>query len=689
MKLKSHLEFLHKYIYAVISFFAILLFLIYPNVGLYDWDKEILYTDYIKSAIFDFRKVPAFWWNSYQLAGYPSVDQSALFIGNPETLLFSPLTPLLGFLKPVVYLKLVVFLHFICGFFGILALSKKMRWRANQLRIFTALFLLSPIIIQHIAIGYLPWLNLYLFPWLLFFLLSKNLLSRGIGPGIILALVLLQGGSHVFVWLTIFVIAYQLLHSLLTRKIKQLVSLPLAFLTTLLLAFARIYLSFQSFANFSQTFFLGYSLRGFFKWALLPPFFTPKTMDDIEFFIEEYIDGVPYWDGAVFWGFLLILALCLPIILIWVKRQKLSEENSGITSQIHAVAGSSLFLLIISFYRIYQTIITFLATILSLPALQGMEKYPFRFAIVAYYGFSFVIAYYWPQFLSFINNIFIKAKTLLGEKESLLVKLDQKFQIKRKALVVLCSLMICLFFLALCLEKPFLRALHNQISNAYHNDGAQWLMALMENADVIPIESYLNKADTLYGYIRNTILFSTLFLILLRSISGNLRAISNWLRKALDSLNKIRVHALECLIIIPLLLAFTMWLRVALADPQNSSSSLSLAPPHVIMADSGEPAKITGVTHSPLHLTFFATDKLVEEIILLPDISYEDIRFLEVSSHNAVLLNKNNRLGVKIKKAGLVSVIIKPNYYLYPITITVLSWLIIIPLFIKTLDQEK
>ena len=283
----------------------------------------------------------------------------------------------------------------------------------------------------------------------------------------------------------------------------------------------------------------------------------------------------------------------------------------------------------------------------------------------------------------------IRAKTFLSEKVNLLFKLDNKFQRKRRALSILSILLICLFFLLLSLRQPILRALHNQISNAYQNAGSKWLSSLMENADVIPLVNYLNKADTLYGYFQNIILFLTLFLIFLRIIAGNLGAISNWLFKALDSLNKIRAHVLEGLIVIPLLLAFAMWLRVALATPQSSSSRLSLAPPHVIMDDSGEPAKITDVTYSPLHFTFVAAEELVDGIILLPDIPYKDIKFLEVSSQNAVLFTKSNSLGIEIKKAGLVSVSIKPNYYLYPMTISILSWLIIIPIFIKALDKER
>ena len=37
--------------YSLIAFFAVLVFFLYPNIGIYDWVKEVLYCDFIKLSI--------------------------------------------------------------------------------------------------------------------------------------------------------------------------------------------------------------------------------------------------------------------------------------------------------------------------------------------------------------------------------------------------------------------------------------------------------------------------------------------------------------------------------------------------------------------------------------------------------------------------------------------------------------
>ena len=218
MAAKKKDQFLQKYGYMLIFLAALAIFLFYPNVGIYDWDKEVLYVSYIKTSLLEFKQFPMFLWNSNQLAGYPAVDQSAFFAANPETMLFTPFLPLLLFLSPAVFLKLLVVLNGIIGVVGLLLLGKKLNWQPSQTRIFSALFLLSPIVIQHVAIGYLPWINLFLFPWLLYFLISDDLISHSLGSSMVLAVMLLQGGvAHLCVD-GIFCCALRTMHCDLEKK---------------------------------------------------------------------------------------------------------------------------------------------------------------------------------------------------------------------------------------------------------------------------------------------------------------------------------------------------------------------------------------------------------------------------------------------------------------------------------------
>jgi len=233
-------------------------------------------------------------WNSGILSNYPAIKQSAFFAGNPETMLFSPFLPLLLIMPPAVFLKLLVLIHFLIGWAGIQAMGKTCGWNMRQARIFSALFMFSPIIMQHIAIGYLPWFNLFFFPWLLNFLLTKNFFKKWVGTSVVLALILLEGGLHVFVWLGFFIAFFSIFQTVFRKNGRSFLVMAVSGLTACLLALPRLFASFQAFGAFEQRFFSGYSLDAFLKWGLIPPFFTPSSMDDIEFFIEEYIQGVPY-----------------------------------------------------------------------------------------------------------------------------------------------------------------------------------------------------------------------------------------------------------------------------------------------------------------------------------------------------------------------------------------------------------
>jgi hypothetical protein len=43
---------LEKYIYLILVFVNVIIYIIVPRIGIYDWDKEILYTLYIRKVFF-------------------------------------------------------------------------------------------------------------------------------------------------------------------------------------------------------------------------------------------------------------------------------------------------------------------------------------------------------------------------------------------------------------------------------------------------------------------------------------------------------------------------------------------------------------------------------------------------------------------------------------------------------------
>jgi len=100
-------------------------------------------------------------------------------------------------LTPALFLKILFFIHYLLGVGGLFKLCTSLGFDQRQTRVFSALFLLSPIFFQHTAIGYLSWINLFLFPWLIYFQLHPNRLTTSLGTAAIFAITLLQDGTHV------------------------------------------------------------------------------------------------------------------------------------------------------------------------------------------------------------------------------------------------------------------------------------------------------------------------------------------------------------------------------------------------------------------------------------------------------------------------------------------------------------
>jgi hypothetical protein len=674
---------IHKHGYTLIALVAILIFLFYPNIGMYDWNKEIQYSDFIKQSILNEKEFPTFMWNSGILSKYPAVMQSAFFAGNPETMLFSPFLPLLLILPPVVFSKLLVLIHFLIGWAGIWKLAKTYQWSDRQTRIFSAFFMLSPIVIQHLAIGYLPWFNLFFVPWIYFYLLQENLFKKWMGTSIVLALILLQGGLHIFVWMVFFIAFYSIFETIIKRKIKYLLLAIASGFTGSILAFPRLATSFQAFGGFEQKFFSGYSLGAFLKWGLVPPFFTPATMDDIEFFIEDYIKGVPYWDGSQFWGFLLICVLVLPFVIAYIYNKKSNSNSKHQETSILALTVSSLMILILSFDGLYAAGISFFSDLINLPALKGMEKYPFRFSILAYYGFAFVCSWYWEDF----QTVFSRFVNIIWSGIIIIWKIFLRFASflkRRRKWVVWITFFFLIANLFFVIIKPiFLNWLNIKISLAYAGKGAKFLSNLMAGSGTIPLIQYINKAQTLISYF-GTALFITAGIVVSFSM------IALFLELGIQEYDKNRRRKLkfpfclmEVLVVIPHLLAFGMWWRVSLATPMATVPVFEMLAPESYFANTEKVIALPEMQFSPKKLQIEVFEDMVGETLVFKNIQKNDIRFLRIENGNAKIIEKMGRTAIKFETKGQLLLRTNSSSIFYSSIIGIIGWIVSVFLIFK------
>ncbi len=653
-----------KSIYFFFSGLFTFYFVLISRAGVYDWEKEIFYLQYIKESLLRFRSLPYFLWNTNGLVNYPLLAQNGLFIGNPETLLFSPWIFLSAFLKPVAFIKLFYLVHFALAIIGIILLSRRLGWSDRQIRLFSGLFLLSPIILQHLAIGYTPWINLFFLPLFMYFLLVNQRSLSIIGSAMVVSLVILQGGIHVALWLLIFLALKNISQALLDKKGTPLLDLLSTFGLTGLLTFARLYASFQALHDFGQRTFPGFTARAFLKMALELPLFFGGDIDDIERYFEFKIDGIPYWDAGVYWGPFVVLIL-VSVVLLTIKF--LEREKRGAHRDFLPILFSSLGLWLLSFGSLYSTLAAFLSKATGIPAFEGVEKYPFRFSLMAYYGLSLWFASSGLQLLQEMHFPFNKISI-----DSLPTAVSTAARrLTSKILPGILSL-LCLGLAAwFALGK---KILVDEIGKAYFGSGQPLIEKLMAHQTDLPLEAYLQKLDALSGKVSAAVLTAIavglIVLINLRFpglINRGITSIFHWFSQQ-------RMILIELLLILPLFIASLSWVRVATATPEERfERELILAPELTLISPAGALIEISDLTPSRMQITCNASGGNACKFEL--PIKESDLEFFKILPDPLARNNQGDSQVFTIEPQITYSFQIKTHPFELSVLFTLFNWL--------------
>lgn len=338
--------------------------------GVFDWDKETLYAVALHDG--GMTGAPYLWALPEWAKRYPALQHSRVLLANPETPALSPLRCLFLVFDPVRALRVLSLLHGIAGLVFTFLLARRLEWSETQRAVFVGGVFLSPAVMQHLSIGYTPWFVLYLLPAIPFFIHSGNWWVGGIGLGLTIGWGLLQGASHAAMWLAVITGLVLLLEAVRMRSSMPCQRLLVAALVSFAVGFPRLACTWPVYRDFSQTLVPGYQLATFVFWALLPPM-SPR------WFVARIVGGVPAWDGAIFWGGFLP---GLGLMTLWIARRWCGR--AGPVGPASSYTGAALVLLLISLEPVYQTIITVISNVANPQFLIAAEKYPFRWALLAY-----------------------------------------------------------------------------------------------------------------------------------------------------------------------------------------------------------------------------------------------------------------------------------------------------------------
>ncbi len=360
-------------IYAVASTVALILlwyrnFLFTPRIGIGDWQKDSFYLNYLESSLKEFSEIPlSFLRFPPDLLRYPIPGATASYWANPEVITFSPLLILLLFMESVTFYKVSFVLYLSIGAYGCYRLGRRLQLPAVGGTLLFVTIILNPWLLQHIAMGYTPWMSFCLLPLLTELLADRRLGSGKLAAAAALNGLLVYGGAlHLFVWYNGAAVIFLLVYSLRKRDWQILARFYLYLLLSGLLILPK------AIAALSVLHELRRQPQGSYGsvadlWGL----FTDKTSPLYDVPTSYSIHGVALYDGSVYTGswFVILLGVCV-ILAGWRWRKHRPEP----LPLLETIITATLFL-ILGFNGIWPMLAK------AVPLLDS-EVYPWRFLFV-------------------------------------------------------------------------------------------------------------------------------------------------------------------------------------------------------------------------------------------------------------------------------------------------------------------
>ncbi len=648
-------------------FAALILFLYYAlndRIGVMDWFKDPAYLHYITSALNDFDTLPYFWWNKLErISWIPPVAATSSFISIPETTLFSPLTPLIYFLKDIVFLKLYLFIHGLVGILGTIALRKRLNWNDIQFRTFSALFLFSPIIFQHIAIGYLPWYNIFFFPWLIYFLTSQKSIKRIIGISAVLSLVLLQGGVYVFVWFFMLIGLYTLFQGIFEKKWIRFVELVMVLGLVFLLAYVRIYATSLVYSDFDRVWFepAGYNPINFLIYALIPTVMISPF--DLFFWTTLVKLGIPAHDSGIFWGLAVFM-----VAILFIKYKNIFYSNPNPRSQhlnYKAVFFSAGIIFAFSFFYNWYWLMKGISSIMTFPFFESIKNYGHRLAIPAYLGFSLVMANYADEIWQVMHK-FTLAKSWIGVKKFF------------KTILVLGIFGLGSLYLVLKLfTKIIIEKLLEWMTEAYNDSGSFWLRERMEGINENKLEFYLERIENIFHVFQYWLFMVLMFFAIIFVFLYLLKRFKYLLVGVVMRFPNLKF---ELLLALPLFFATSNWVALGTSVPFSERPRQEVLPPKITIINQKADSEIETIA-TPQSLKIIQAQDGIPNTYIFPELLANDRICLSVGTNNATLKDSADILILEATDDRTIEIIYKTKKIKQALWLTILSWIGVIVFF--------
>ena len=370
-------------------------YLISDRLGIFDTKKDIFFFAYLGQSLRTLTYPFFFVAPPPSVAWYPTLGISHAAFANPEVYSFSPDMIFMPFLSPVHFAKLHFGLHFLAGIFGIYLLSDRLKLRLEYGLGLLLLILLNPWYLQHLAIGFFPWINAALFPLIVALLIPKATGKYNLCfAGLINSLIVYQGGIHLFLWFNAATLLVSVVLCLKHRTIGPLVRVFGCYVVTFFAALPKLVLGVSVYKGMAQEILTSCgSLRGL--WDI----FTDHTINLYKIPEAYNIHNVNWYDGSLYMGIFFIVLVLISIILACI--------NQKWKILINELLIPGIILTVVSWGDNWSRIVAFFDSatemILGRPIyVLHAEKYPWRFLFITVLLFS---AFAMVQLSDFVSRI--------------------------------------------------------------------------------------------------------------------------------------------------------------------------------------------------------------------------------------------------------------------------------------------
>lgn len=293
-------------------------------MGLFDWRKDEFFLAYLVASLREQGMVPSAFFAVPLGLNYPTINVTRLYFANPEVMTYSPWLGLAHMFSGERFFLALLAGHLLLAAIGLWLLGARWRFPFVYRVASFVLLALNPWLMQHLAIGYVPWVNALLVPLVLWCLLvGRRRMLALVAGALTSALIIYQGGLHVWLWMNFVIAAVALALALLARRLAPLAHAALFGLLSVLAAAPRLLATAREFHGLVREPLGSYAswtdVLGLLLDARTNPYELPRAYD---------IYGTNLYDASVVVGapWLATLGICVLLFLRRARRDPASAR---------------------------------------------------------------------------------------------------------------------------------------------------------------------------------------------------------------------------------------------------------------------------------------------------------------------------------------------------------------------------